>query len=1120
MPVIPTQVSREQISTYRAEPPQFDDSVGEGMRQIGNALGNLVGLGAAAREKEKRRAALEAATGFATLSENLQQDLTVQKDEAAIDGNGLADGFNTKSLTPKTEAFLAAIPDPELRDEYRLRLQPLIAKYKNDAVNAEYDKGNSYSIGRLGDLRDEKAVGIATDPAKFENWVTDYEQEIDRAPNITPTQREELKRKWRQAAPSLLAETLQANDPETLYFATGHGTSAERRSYVVKSIIGAVAQQESSGNPNTPRSSRGATGIMQVMPETGTEIAKELHDANFPVNGTEQEKADYLQIESVSYRYGAHYLEKMLKQNHDNLTLALIAYNAGQQRADEFVEKGGDWSKMGAWAKETQPYVSNIIESLGTKRFATNIGIPKPAGETPGLGSGARLPPYFGSQAGRVAVNTDFSKLNPELLDKWTLVQGAFGKQLPIVSGYRGDLVQDPKTGKMVTRNELAGGASGSQHLTGDAIDIDVSKLSKAERIKLIETASAAGMTGIGVYNNSIHFDVRDARKAWGPSHGYESVPGWAKSTVMKHLAGVYGSGAGTTIVSGGGGAGRPGAIPSGPGGAAFVAASGGKMLGMITPGNINLHNRPVVKNADGSISTVRSRSFNIDGKEVLVPTVSEDGRIMSDEEALKQYKATGRHLGIFESATAATKYAQQLHEEQDREYRSGESDQADGFLFEGFRDMSPAALVQTMQQGRAGVKRSDEAAKLAKEQAKAEANDMAKQDIASLRYSGKAAIAPENIEAFQEKLMLSDGPAAVMQWARDRARAQRVFTMTENLSQMSSSQLEQLLDQSKPSGGAQAAEDEAVYKDVVAAVDAEQAHRLKDPGEAVQDHPAVKELAKNVNYKVPASVEDYITRVFQVQDALGIERTPLPKAKADMLGQAFTRQLRMNPEADPSDVTKRFLMDLQAQFGTYADEVFLQALDTTLEKNISKDTRNLVTGTMLDWIKHEPGANDPNYRRLKARHNWNYGPELAAQDKAAIKDTFDYLLPAEVGSEAGAAVRSYLQGPGMQGDWGPTAAGKRTRDLLKGTGPYANPPAAPENIPQAPRPQSGVATRPGSLSSLRPPTVRINGVPDAAFDLLATNPGDPAAQNAFKKQFGGDAFTEAMKILKQGGGR
>ena len=127
------------------------------------------------------------------------------------------------------------------------------------------------------------------------------------------------------------------------------------------------------------------------------------------------------------------------------------------------------------------------------------------------------------------AAGVNVQDVDPGVLTRYEQVQGAFGKQLTIISGAR-----DPD------HNDSVGGASGSQHLPGNgskAIDVDVSALSKDERIRLIETASAMGFTGIGVYGSSLHFDT-GSRRAWGPSHGSESVPAWAQDAIDRHTGG------------------------------------------------------------------------------------------------------------------------------------------------------------------------------------------------------------------------------------------------------------------------------------------------------------------------------------------------------------------------------------------------------------------------------------------------------------------------------------------------------------------------------------------------------------------------------------------------------
>lgn len=92
---------------------------------------------------------------------------------------------------------------------------------------------------------------------------------------------------------------------------------------------------------------------------------------------------------------------------------------------------------------------------------------------------------------------------------------------------------------------------------------------------------------------------------------------------------------------------------------------------GAIEPGNIDLSRRPHVMNPDGSVSTVRSMGVGFDGpdgkvKEYLIPTVSDDGHLLTGKQAIEQFKATGKHLGVYATPEESTKAALAIHRDQE----------------------------------------------------------------------------------------------------------------------------------------------------------------------------------------------------------------------------------------------------------------------------------------------------------------------------------------------------------------------------------------------------------------------------------------------------------------------
>jgi soluble lytic murein transglycosylase len=120
-------------------------------------------------------------------------------------------------------------------------------------------------------------------------------------------------------------------------------------------ILYGLIRRESAFNENA-RSPTGARGLMQIMPRTGRDIARNLKERWRGNNS--------LYNPVTNLKYGAYYYQKLLTQFDGHYALALAAYNAGPHRVKQ-------------WLPETESLPADIwIETIPfheTREYVTNV---------------------------------------------------------------------------------------------------------------------------------------------------------------------------------------------------------------------------------------------------------------------------------------------------------------------------------------------------------------------------------------------------------------------------------------------------------------------------------------------------------------------------------------------------------------------------------------------------------------------------------------------------------------------------------------------------------------------------------------------------------------------------
>jgi soluble lytic murein transglycosylase len=113
-------------------------------------------------------------------------------------------------------------------------------------------------------------------------------------------------------------------------------------------LLAAVIYTESKFDADA-RSTAGAVGLMQLLPETAKGIALRTGGHGFVVS-------DLLDPE-INVRYGSWYLRNLLNR-YDDVSTALAAYHAGQGNVDEWRAKG-----IGIQFPETRAYVDKVLDA-------------------------------------------------------------------------------------------------------------------------------------------------------------------------------------------------------------------------------------------------------------------------------------------------------------------------------------------------------------------------------------------------------------------------------------------------------------------------------------------------------------------------------------------------------------------------------------------------------------------------------------------------------------------------------------------------------------------------------------------------------------------------------------
>lgn len=565
---VQTQAAPDQFQKVSYDPEAFGAGIGRALQNLGAQGQELAHIQAQIQHEVKANDAL---TNLNSAKDEMRQWMYDPQDgilaktggnargsgaQAAVNADDIKKRYLAKITDPETKAVWTKLWDREAeqaKDQASSHELSQMGEYQNQTVKGTLlgsmqDAYNAYNDNKAVDkaidtsLRAIRAnaagappeivkaseadavsgIRLAVlsrlaveDPTKGMEYYRAHAKDFSGKDHVTATQ---------FIQPALDEET--ANQ-----WMAGRSAQGGKQTY---DLYGAVEHAESSGDTNA-QSDAGASGLMQLMPATARAMAAKIGRADLAHMDDEQIKAAISGPANAELNraLGRTYLNEQLKAYNGDIEAALVAYNAGPTGADAFLEHNAgrqpgqrDYNVPGRSKikTETEGYVRKVMAGYSggngpmgqaaTRMTAENWGLRnfKPSDLIAPTGGGAWVDAHAAQSLDSLA--DKMSQQFPGFKIKVNEERDPNG----VTAGRRRGTA-DPKDNPHVSK---------SQHLAGDAFDIQVQGWSDEQKAAFLTYARQAGFGGIGFYGpkGHLHIDMGNTR-TWG------TMPEWAKGPMQ-----------------------------------------------------------------------------------------------------------------------------------------------------------------------------------------------------------------------------------------------------------------------------------------------------------------------------------------------------------------------------------------------------------------------------------------------------------------------------------------------------------------------------------------------------------------------------------------------------------